>query len=506
MGAVAGIHRIVDGQAGRSAITDCDGQYGSGGAGKRMVYAAGPVSIAQMQERCRTLGAAAFAAELLRRFRDHEPSGAVVEFDGERLEEAFATSLEQGGPLSGVAICLKDNIDAPPFETRCASPALKGNRPVQDANVVARLREAGAVIAAKTNMHELSFGVTTNNAACGPARNPFDAERVAGGSSGGSGVAVALGLAPVALGTDTGGSVRIPAAFCGIYGFRPSTGRYPSDGVLILSETRDTVGILAANCEDIARIDAFLASQEAGGVPEQRPDRLRIGVFEDAAAGLCPKVDAVVSAAIEHLADQDVTLCRIDGKEFADLDERIGNAIVFVEAERYWQALAGERGTDLAGFAKDVASPDVRAVFAQLPELAAVHRTIAEHALSSERPRLRSRLERLFEEQDLDAVLGATVPVQPPFVGDDEEMSVAGRGLPVFRTLTRNSALASVLGMPSLTVPAGFDADGLPVGLQIEALPGRDLHLLQAACEIDLRLRGWREAKKARRQSQHVTG
>ena len=465
-----------------------------------------PISIAQMQDRCRRLGTAAFAAEAIQRFSAHEHSGALVEFDAQRLQAALIQSLEQGGPLSGVVICVKDNIDAPPFETRCASPALKGNRPSHDAAVVARLRAAGAVIAAKTNMHELSFGVTSNNAAYGPARNPFDPKRVAGGSSGGSGVAVALGMAPVALGTDTGGSVRIPAAFCGIYGFRPTTGRYPDHGVLILSKTRDTVGILAANCDDIALIDAILADEDTGAIADRPPGRLTIGVYGDAAAGLDLRVDTVISDAIDHLADQGVTLRRIDRGAFADLDERIGDAIVFVEAERFWRAFARQRGTDLAGLAADIASPDVRAIFARLPQLAEDHRATADEAFSSVRPKLQSELERLFEEQNVDVVLSATVPVQPPFVGEDAEMAVAGRRLPVFPTLTRNSALASVLGMPSLTLPAGFDAEGMPVGLQIEALPGRDRQLLQAAREIDFRLRGWRRASTVLRPSRAVAG
>ncbi|MFJ3018501.1 amidase family protein [Streptomyces collinus] len=145
---------------------------------------------------------------------------------------AQATSLprESRGPLAGVPFAVKDNIDLAGLPTTAGTSFLDRNLPPQSASVVSRLVDAGALAVAKTNMHVLALGVTSNNATFGPVRNPADRDRSAGGSSGGSATAVAAGSVPFALGTDTGGSVRIPAAFCGIVGFRPSTSRYPTDG------------------------------------------------------------------------------------------------------------------------------------------------------------------------------------------------------------------------------------------------------------------------------------
>lgn len=162
------------------------------------------------------------------------------------------------GPLAGIPIGVKDNIDVAGFATTGGSPALKDYRPGADAPAVTALRQAGAILCCKLNMHELAFGVTTDNATFGRVFNPFDNDRTAGGSSGGSGAAVARGIVPVALGTDTGGSVRIPASFCGVAGFRPSTGRYPTGGVLPLSQMRDTIGVIAATVADLCEVDADL--------------------------------------------------------------------------------------------------------------------------------------------------------------------------------------------------------------------------------------------------------
>lgn len=133
-----------------------------------------------------------------------------------------------------------------------------------DAGVVSILRDAGVVVLGKTNMHELAFGITSNNPTYGPVRNPFDPQRIAVGSSGGSAVSVATGGVPFALGTDTGGSITIPAAFCGVVGFRPTTGRYPGDGLVKLSHSRDTVGIHAHTVADVALVDAIIAHRSAG--------------------------------------------------------------------------------------------------------------------------------------------------------------------------------------------------------------------------------------------------
>ena len=182
-----------------------------------------------------------------------------------RADEALAEADALGppsGPLHGVPIGVKDVIDVAGTRTTAASKVLADNVASADAIVVGRLRAAGAIVVGKLNTHEFAWGATTTSAAFGPARNPWDTERICGGSSGGSGAAVAADLVPGALGTDTAGSVRIPAAFCGVTGIRPTTGRVPNRGVIPVSWTYDTVGPLARTAEDCALLLEVLAGHD----------------------------------------------------------------------------------------------------------------------------------------------------------------------------------------------------------------------------------------------------
>ena len=204
-----------------------------------------------------------------------------------RGEEALAEADALGapsGPLHGVPLAVKDVIDVAGTRTTAASKVLADNVATADAIVVARLRRAGAIVVGKLNTHEFAFGASTTSAAFGPARNPWDTERICGGSSGGSGAAVAAGLVPGTLGTDTAGSIRIPAAFCGVTGIRPSTGRVPNRGVVPVSWTYDTVGPLARTAEDCALLLDAIAGpdpDDASTTPvagEPCLDALQLGV------------------------------------------------------------------------------------------------------------------------------------------------------------------------------------------------------------------------------------
>src|SRR5215472_11133949 len=168
------------------------------------------------------------------------------------------------GPLHGIPISLKDNIYTKDVRTTAGSKILKDFVPEEDADVVARLKEAGAIILGKTNLHEFAYGVTTNNPHFGPTRNPWDLSRIPGGSSGGSAAAVAAGLCYGSIGTDTGGSVRIPAALCGIVGFKPTFGRVSVDGVIPLSPRLDCVGPMARSAADAALLLDPIFAREKG--------------------------------------------------------------------------------------------------------------------------------------------------------------------------------------------------------------------------------------------------
>ncbi|WP_454851318.1 amidase family protein [Promicromonospora soli] len=207
---------------------------------------------------------------------------------------------ERGGELAGIPFAVKDNIDVAGTPTTAGSPLLAHGAPSIDAGIVSMLREAGAELIGKTNMHELAFGITSNNAHFGPVRNPLDPARTAGGSSGGSAAAVALGIVPFSIGTDTGASVTVPASFCGVVGFRPSTGRYPGDGIVNLSWTRDTAGLHTRSVQDARIVDRAItrsALRESGG----RLGGVRIGVLSNRFADAADEIERISSAALRQL-------------------------------------------------------------------------------------------------------------------------------------------------------------------------------------------------------------
>ncbi|MGE3660045.1 MAG: amidase family protein [Pseudonocardia sp.] len=402
---------------------------------------------------------------------------------------AVAVDAPSGpGPLAGVPVAVKDNLDTRDFATTGATPALRDSRPGRDHLAVERLRAAGAAVVGKTNLHELALGITSNNAAFGPVRNPHDPTRSAGGSSGGSAVAVATGVVPVALGSDTGGSVRIPAAHCGIVGFRPTVGRWGSGRCVPISHTRDTAGAFATSVADVVEIDAVVTG--AGAAPF--PERLRIGIPRTGFYGdLHPEVAASAARALDRLADAGVELVERDVVGAVELDAECGFPIVFAELVEdlpaYLATLPGpENKLTFADVLDQVVSPDVRGAM----EVAASGTFgPAEHAAALEvRDRLRAAYAVALD--GLDAIIYPTVALPAPPLGDDDMTELNGAQVPVFLTSIRNTAPGSTAGMPSISLPGGVTAAGLPVGISLEGLPGQDAALLAAAAYVERVLGG----------------
>ncbi|WP_171102047.1 amidase family protein [Ruegeria sp. HKCCD7255] len=423
------------------------------------------------------LGAQALYDKVLKTARAAEGNAVIATSD--------AAALLAQGPLAGIPFGVKDNIDCLPFPTTGGSPGLLENLPEVDAPPVARLKAAGAYVPFKLNLHELAFGITSNNAHFGAVSTPFDPTRVAGGSSGGSAAAVARGLIPFALGTDTGGSTRIPAAFCGVVGFRPSVGRYPDGGVLTLSTTRDTVGPIASCVADLQEVDGLIVPDDSETPGIDRP--LRIGLIYRH-AGLSNAVDARFEQAVTALEAAGLAqFVTLSDTVFDGLEQQMGQAIVVNEAHRVWTDFCQNRlGKSLTEFAETIGSPDVRGVFSALPDLLepTAEPFAAAHA-GGGLARLRSAYADLFDRESLDLIAMPTVPVQPPLIGEDETIETDQGPQPTFPTVIRNTSLASLTGAPSLSLPAGLDRDGLPVGFMVEARAGHDRFLLAAAARLE---------------------
>ncbi|SDO87076.1 mandelamide amidase [Klenkia soli] len=407
---------------------------------------------------------------------------AVV--DPERIDPDLAPE----GALAGVPIAVKDNVDTLDLPTSGGTPALHGSRPGRDHHAVGRLRQAGATVVGKTNLHELAFGITSNNAAYGPVRNPHDPTRSAGGSSGGSAVAVATGVVPVALGTDTGGSLRVPAAHCGIVGYRPTVGRWGgADALVGLSTTRDTVGALASTVADVVLLDQVVAGAAPATVPHARMLRLGVplpGFFD----GLAKEVADAVGRALDTLAAAGVDLVEVDVVAAHELDARCGFPIVFHEVLRTLPAYLGslDDGPTFEELVAGVASPDVRGALEHAigaPVSGAAYAECLEV-----REQLRAAYATAHELEGggrLDALVYPTVPLLAPPLGDDDTTDLDGEQVPVFGTSIQNTGPGSTAGLPAVSLPCGTAPGGLPVGLSLETLPGQDAQLLAVARRVE---------------------
>ncbi|TAL79565.1 MAG: indoleacetamide hydrolase [Burkholderiaceae bacterium] len=438
----------------------------------------------------REFSCAEYVEALLARAGSFPEVNAWVARDLDQLRRD-AAALDSSGrladanlPLAGIPIAVKDNIDVVGLPCAAGTGALKDRHPANNAGVVSDVLDAGALVAGKTGMHELAMGVTSNNGVTGAVRNPYDLRRVPGGSSGGSAAAVAAGFAPAALGTDTGGSVRLPAALCGLVGLRPTIGRYATDGVVPLCRTRDTVGPIARTVADVALLDSILSGDDAS--PSVDLAGLRLGVprdtlFDDLEAGVAQAVQDV----LRQLEKSGVVLVEADVPRYRELDEAVGFPLVFHELERDLPEFlaAGGMKLSLADVHAGIGSPDVAGIVAMLLDGHSVGRKAYREAL-----RQRSQMQAVyfdyFRRHRLDGVIFPTTPMPATPVGEDVTVELNGEQVPTFATFIRNTDPGSVAGVPGISVPAGLSA-GLPVGVEIDGLPHSDRWLLAVAAVVE---------------------
>lgn len=390
---------------------------------------------------------------------------------------------ERAGSLAGIPYACKDVFDTADIETTAGSRAMADYRPAEDAGAVQRLRAAGAVLIGKTNLHEFSYGITGENAAYGTPTNPHDDARIAGGSSSGSAVAVAQGGAAFALGTDTGGSIRVPAALCGLVGLKPTMGLVDTKGVIPFSWSLDHVGLITRCCADASEVLQVLAGiedtttcqsppfAELGRDPEATALRgLRIGVprryfFEDAD----PEIVGAVDGVLMRCQDLGARLVPLPQLDMAHV--RTASLIIQLVEAFAWHKPRLKTHAPLYG--EDVRDGLLQGQF-----------VLAEHYVQALRFMEAKRLElnRLFKA--VDVMVTPTTPIVAPALGT--RMVRAGdRDEPVGNALARFTCLFNLTGNPALSVPIGRHSTRLPMGLQLVGRPFEDMKLLSIGYTLE---------------------
>jgi mandelamide amidase len=435
-----------------------------------------------------SLTAERYAQALLARCRAAHGLNAFITLQPARvLEDARARDRERlagakPGPLFGLPIPVKDSVNTRDYPTTAGTPALRNFQPAQDAPVVAGLRAAGALVLGKTNLHELSYGWTSNNLAFGAVHNPYDASRIPGGSSGGTAAAIAARLAPLGIAEDTEGSIRVPAAFCGIAGLRPTTGRYSTRGCVPISPLFDQVGPHARTVRDIALFDSVVANdwQKLDAVPLKG---VRLGVVRDFwFADLDPEVSRLTELALARLEEGGAQIIDTQLPGLAALigltTDAVQNHDVRVALARYLKEYGA--GVDFETLVAR-ASPDIQRVFRSdvLPGGANfVTEAVYAAARDQHLPALRRLYQDYFARTGVAAMVFPTTLVAAPKIGEEAGLPVGDLSLPFDVAVARNIAPGSTAGLPGLVLPVGLTKGGLPVSIEFDAPAGSDRALL----------------------------
>src|ERR1041385_6152017 len=388
-----------------------------------------------------------------------------------RAAEAEINTGHWRGPLHGIPIGLKDLIDTAGIKTTCGSALFADRIPTEDADIVQRLKSAGAVLIGKQNMQEFAYGGTSTSSYFGPVRNPWDPDRIAGGSSGGSAAAVASGMCFGAIGTDTGGSVREPAAFCGIVGLKPTYGRVSTRGVFPLSTSLDHVGPLCRNVTDTALLlqaiagydksDPFSVDWPVDSYTPELHANSRLGIVRRPYFdGLNPDVASAMDAALKQI-------------------DNLATDVLDIELPLPPTAVQGPEV--YAVHAKHFAnSPELygRWIQERLKQAAKVD-TVAYVEARQELDRVRRAIDDVFA--DVDFLITPTTPVPPITIEEALHMSPDPAG----ELWLRSTRPFNAYGLPTISIPCGFTHTGLPIGLQISGPHFGEARLLSFAfaCE-----------------------
>ncbi|BDG05045.1 amidase family protein [Anaeromyxobacter oryzae] len=435
------------------------------------------------------------AGRLLQRARAHADLNAFITIDEGAVLEA-ARHADRGirarrsDPLLGVPLAVKDSYLTKGLTTTLGTSVLAHFEPMRDAVAVSMLREAGAIIFGKNNLEEMSYGLTGLNAHHGQAKNPYDGAHVTGGSSSGSAAAVAARIVPAALGGDTVGSIRVPASLCGVVGYKPTPGRWPTQGVAPISGTLDTTGLLARSVEDCELVDSILirsplrgadATRDLTGVQLAYAPRQHL-------ADVAARTETAFRETLRKLQDAGAGLVEVDlGGDFLALTARTTWPIFFHETMPAVREFLASNDVPVsfeqihAGLGEHINASWSRAVVPSGADYVSEERYLT--ALNAGRPELRRRLASIVFGR-ADALLFPTTPCAAPRIENQWMFQVGGREV-TDTFLARNTHPSSSAGIPGISLPMALSPEGLPLGLELDAASGRDSDLLALARRVE---------------------
>ncbi|WP_309142495.1 amidase family protein [Bradyrhizobium sp. sGM-13] len=439
--------------------------------------------------------AEAHATTLIQQARVNSDLASFITIDETAvLEAARAADLARAAgrnlPLLGVPIGVKDSYMTRALATSFGTSVLKDFVPTRDALVVESIRDAGALVFGKNNLVEMSYGLTGDNPHHGQTKNPYNKAQVTGGSSSGAGASVAARIVPASLGGDTVGSIRVPAALCGVVGFKPTPGRWSGDGVAPISHTLDTTGVLARNVDDCILLDGVVAgspSQTIGAHPDLKGLRIAYAP-KQYLSGVDSEVETNFREKLLRLKNAGAQIVEVDlGEDFGELTERAT-----------WTIFAKETRPAIMEFLKlqgiPVSFDDI------LENLGPAIRGAWEHillpsgrgyssddayndVLNKDRPELQRRMMRLVFDR-ADFLIFPTTPCTAPAIETQRRFVVGGKEVSDL-VLAKNTIPASCGGLPGISLPAGLSRSGLPFGIEIDSAPGRDSQLLAFARRVE---------------------
>jgi indoleacetamide hydrolase len=438
----------------------------------------------------------AFTSALLRRAQMYSDLNAFITID-ETAALAAARDADKSraagstAPLLGVPLAIKDSYLTRGLPTTLGLDALDRFVPQEDADAVTSIKTAGGIVFGKNNLVEMSYGLTGNNARYGQVKNPHNRNHISGGSSSGSGSAVAARIVPASLGGDTVGSIRVPASLCGVAGFKPTTGRWPRNGVAPISHTLDTTGVLARSVEDCALIDQIV-TQERETAPASQPD-LRGVRFAYAPRQYLDLVEAEVEThfkdVVRRLRDAGATIVEVDlGEDFSSIAASSTWNIFFHETKGAISDFL--RRHDVPTSFDEIYSglkPSLKEEWGQvvLPSgPGSISPEVYQTDLSVHRTEIQRRFNEAFSHNGAEALLFPTTPCTAPLIEHQSTFTIADQEVS-YLVLAKNTVPTSGAGLPGISIPIGLSGAGLPIGLEIDGERGRDRRLLDLARRVE---------------------